>query len=144
MKKFHTRRPPAVRARRSAARGFMLIEALVAILIFSFGILGLIGLQANMTKAQTSSKFRGDAAYLAQQLIGSMWADLPNMSSYASANCSAHTRCADWIAKRNSTLPSSASTVTVNATTGEVSITITWSPPDEGTHRYTLTTSVRS
>jgi type IV pilus assembly protein PilV len=143
MKKFHTRRPPAVRARRSAARGFMLIEALVAILIFSFGILGLIGLQANMTKAQTSSKFRGDAAYLAQQLIGSMWADLPNMASYASANCSAYTRCADWVAKRNATLPSSTSTVAVNVTTGEVSITITWNPPDEGTHRYAITTSVR-
>ncbi len=59
----------------------MLIEALVAVLIFAFGVLGIVGLQAAMTKAQTQSKSRADASLLAQQVIGSMWTDTPNLAS---------------------------------------------------------------
>ena len=53
--------------------GVMLIEALIAILIFAVGILGIVGLQANAIKQVTDARFRSDAALLANQLIGSMW-----------------------------------------------------------------------
>jgi type IV pilus assembly protein PilV len=43
----------------------MLLEALIAILIFSFGILGLVGLQANAINLSTDAKYRADAALLA-------------------------------------------------------------------------------
>ncbi len=55
--------------------GVVLLEALIAILIFSFGVLGLVGLQASMVKNTSEAKYRSTASYIAQQRIGEMWAD---------------------------------------------------------------------
>jgi type IV pilus assembly protein PilV len=54
--------------------GVMLIEALIALLIFSIGILGIVGLQASAAKASGDAKYRSDASLLANELIGRMWA----------------------------------------------------------------------
>lgn len=54
--------------------GVMLIEALLAILIFSIGVLGIIALQGSAIKASTDAKYRSEAALLANDLIGRMWA----------------------------------------------------------------------
>lgn len=51
----------------------MLIEVLIAILIFSIGILGIVGLQASAVKASTDAKYRSEAGLLANELIGQMW-----------------------------------------------------------------------
>jgi type IV pilus assembly protein PilV len=51
----------------------MLLEALIAILIFSVGILGIVGMQASTIKASRDAKFRADAGLLANELIGQMW-----------------------------------------------------------------------
>jgi len=51
----------------------MLLEALISILIFSIGILAIIGLQAAAVKASSDAKYRSDASLLANQLIGQMW-----------------------------------------------------------------------
>jgi type IV pilus assembly protein PilV len=53
--------------------GVMLIEALIAILIFSVGILGLVGLQASAVTASTDAKYRSEAALLSNEVIGKMW-----------------------------------------------------------------------
>lgn len=66
----HSPRPAQVRSRQ---RGVMLIEALIAILIFSIGILGIIGLQASAVKQSTDARYRTEAAQLADQLISQMW-----------------------------------------------------------------------
>lgn len=64
--------PP--RTRRSTCqarlqRGVVLLEALVAILIFSLGILGLIGLQAVSIQNISESQFRVEAANLANTVL---------------------------------------------------------------------------
>jgi type IV pilus assembly protein PilV len=66
------------RARPSAPaqqRGGFLLEALVGILIFSFGILGLVGLQANAIRHVNDAQYRGEAVYLASTIVGRMWTD---------------------------------------------------------------------
>ncbi len=67
---------------KSKQQGVVLLEALIAVLIFSMGILALVGLQATMLKSTTGSKFRSDASYIAQQRIGRIWADPVNAASY--------------------------------------------------------------
>lgn len=129
--------------RASTAKGFALIEVLVGILIFAVGVLGIVGLQVSMTRAQTSGKFRSDAAYLANELIGSMWGDIPNIGKYASAQCASHGPCADWTAKVGTVLPGGAIDVTSNAASGEVHIKITWTVPSEGNHVYETWTNVQ-
>ena len=127
-------------APRRASRGFVLIEALVAMLIFAFGVLGIVGLQAAMTKAQTSSKFRADAAFLAQQLVGTMWSDTPHLTSYATASCASYARCDQWADKVAAELPSGTAAITVNG--AAVQIAVSWTPPNEETHTYTTTAAI--
>lgn len=131
------RRPPSCRH-----TGFALIEVLVSLLIFMFAVLGLVGLQANMTQAQGSAKMRTDAAYLARELLGRMWTDMPNRTLYSSANCALHNLCKDWTDKVAQSLPHGSSNVDFNAGTGDVLIELSWSTPDGESHTYTTRSTV--
>lgn len=57
-----------------AQSGVMLIEVLVALLIFSMGVLGIIGLHSTAAKVSGDARYRSEAALLANELIGRMWA----------------------------------------------------------------------
>lgn len=63
-------------AKRAQAGGFLL-EALVGVLIFSFGILGIVGLQAASLRNTGQSEYRAEAMYYANSLISQMWTDDP-------------------------------------------------------------------
>jgi type IV pilus assembly protein PilV len=69
--------------------GVMLIEALIAILIFSVGVLGIIGLQGSAVKVSTDAKYRSEAALLANELIGRMWASNRDQATLQAAYASA-------------------------------------------------------
>ena len=60
---------------RGRQQGVMLIEALIAILIFSIGILAVVGMQGVAIKNVTESRSRSEAAFLAQSLLAQMWID---------------------------------------------------------------------
>jgi type IV pilus assembly protein PilV len=49
-------------------RGFMIIEALIAILIFSLGILGMIAMGGTAIGAQSDARYRTDAARLTETM----------------------------------------------------------------------------
>lgn len=120
-----------------------MVEALIALLIFSLATLGIVGLQATMTRANTSAKFRADAAFLASDLVGTMWTDGANLASYASASCAGYTRCAHWITRLNARLPGATPTVVADSATGRVTISIAWTVPEEGTHTYATSTAIQ-
>ena len=52
----------------------MLLEALIAIVIFSLGVLGVVGMQASAVSTVQDAKYRTDAGLLANELLGMMWA----------------------------------------------------------------------
>ena len=52
--------------------GSALLEALIAILIFSFGVLGLVGLQAAMIAGAADAKYRNEAGFFVDRLLGEM------------------------------------------------------------------------
>jgi type IV pilus assembly protein PilV len=60
---------------RQEQTGAYLLEALIGILIFSFGILGIVGLQAQAIRFTNDSEYRAEAVYLANSLISQMWSD---------------------------------------------------------------------
>jgi type IV pilus assembly protein PilV len=57
-----------------AARGGFLLEALVGILIFTLGVIGLFALQARAIGYSSDVQYRGEAAYLANAYLSKMWA----------------------------------------------------------------------
>jgi type IV pilus assembly protein PilV len=60
-----------------AQGGSFLLEALIGVLIFSFGILGIVGLQAASLRHTGESEYRAEAMYYANSLISQMWTDDP-------------------------------------------------------------------
>ncbi|MDR2614573.1 MAG: pilus assembly protein PilV [Candidatus Accumulibacter sp.] len=54
--------------------GIMLLETLIAILIFSLGILAVIGIQATSIRMAADAQLRSKASLLADRLVGEMWA----------------------------------------------------------------------
>ncbi len=65
-----------------AQRGIVLLEVLIAILIFSFGILGLVGLQANMVQANTDAQYRSEATFVVQQRISELWLNQDKLETF--------------------------------------------------------------
>lgn len=112
-------------------KGIALLEALIAILIFSFGVLGIVGLQGAMVKGTTQSKFRSDASYIAERRISMMWADANNLAGFAETNTAVLE------------LPNGTRTTTVvNAATREMRVTVRWTAPGEPQHQYDVTTFI--
>ena len=70
-------------APRSGQHGSFLIEALIGILIFSLGILALVGMQAAAISAQSDARYRTEASNLAQQMINTMWLNVNRTSTGA-------------------------------------------------------------
>jgi type IV pilus assembly protein PilV len=60
---------------RKQQTGAYLLEALIGILIFALGVLGIVGLQAASLRTMTDSAMRAEAVFAANQLLGQMWAD---------------------------------------------------------------------
>lgn len=59
---------------RTRQQGSFLLEGLIALLIFAFGILGLIGLVAGSIRASNDARYRAEAINLANAAVGEMWA----------------------------------------------------------------------
>ena len=133
---------PGTRSARGQ-RGVALVEALVGILIFAFGIVGLVGLQVAMTRAQGSAKYRADAAYLSSQVLGVMWADRTNLAQYnTSGTCGTYAPCKDWVDKVAAQLPAGAVEISTTPASGVVAMTVTWSTSAEGTHSHVVSSSI--
>ena len=119
-----------MRLARSQA-GVMLIEALIGILIFSIGILALIGMQGAAIRNTTDARYRSEASFLANQVIGQMWVDRANLALYTSAGYAPRDA---WETNVASTLPGVTGTrlptITVSAE-NEVVVTIQWLQPGE-------------
>lgn len=91
--------------------GVLLLEVLIALLIFSLGVLGLVGLQASASKQSGQTKYRADATLLANDLIGQMWVTSRNFATLNSRFKSADGGGADyltWKARVAADLPGAA------------------------------------
>lgn len=117
---------------QSTQKGIVLIEALIAILIFSMGILALVGLQAAMIKNTTENKLRADASFIAQEQLGRIWAG-------------DHANLADYVGEVEvpDRLPNGVAAITVGAR-GLVTATVTWQSPGGEAHRYETSTYIDS
>lgn len=131
---------------RASQRGFVLLDALIAILIFSFGILGIVALEASATKLSGDAKYRTDAALLADRLIGDMWGyDPATLSTDFAADGKA------FIAWRDNLVDCAKAKVTTNCLPGVaanpptvtlgtnnlVTVTVRWQAPQETSpHQY--------
>lgn len=123
-----------VRNGKSAQRGVVLLEALVAVLIFSMGVLALVGLQAAMVKNTSDAQYRSEASFIAQQWIGMMWSNPANAAAYVIPDNT------DARYDISNLLPNGTRTVT-QPTPGQFVVTISWIQPGQGTNQHNFTTT---
>lgn len=72
------------RAKKRGQVGSVLIEAMVAVTIFSMGVLALVGLQTAMIKNSSDNRFRAEAQLIAQTHLANMMAYGGDASVYIS------------------------------------------------------------
>ncbi|SNT29772.1 type IV pilus assembly protein PilV [Noviherbaspirillum humi] len=144
------------------ARGIALLEALCAILVFSFGVLGLVGLQSVSVGQAALAQYRTDASLLSDELIGRMWASnhaAPSTLQAAfnsSGDAGGGTEYQAWLNLVKATLPgvkaggdgavSTLPTVVVDSN-GVATITLFWRTPNESAsnppHFHTVVAQIR-
>ena len=107
-------------------KGSVLLEALIAILIFSFGILAISGLQGAMMKNTADATFRSEASYVVQQELGNILVNPLGIGAGYS--------------KPVAGLPNGQITMTA-LTNGRIQFLVTWNSGD-GPHQYEAITSM--
>lgn len=132
--------------------GSVILEALIAILIFSVGILALIGMQATAISNVSDAKYRADASFLTDQIIGVMWANrvastVAGVTTYApdpsfACNTTASGVCSNAVVQQwaasdvAAALPNSTANIAISGS--QATVTLTWTPPKATTsHRQT-------
>lgn len=113
----------------------MLIEALIGLLIFMLGILALIGMQAIAMQYTIDAKYRSEASFLANQIIGVMWVDRANLNSYDTTSGAGTAQRATWISSVTETLPGTtgSNVPTISISGQQATVTVIWQRPGEST-----------
>ena len=142
-------RPPTASPRRSA-RGFGLLDGIIGLVIFSFGLLAMTGFQARMVAASTESQGRTMAVQLSDELISSALVEVNNAACYtlpqvgACNSARAKTQTSDWATRTATTLPGTVTTSSVLAVNGQLTVVIGWTGKESNTaRRLEATTDVR-
>ena len=110
----------------SQQKGVVLLESLIAILIFSLGVLALAGLQSAMIKNTDDAKYRAEATFVAQQKLGEIWINEKGLVSLA-----------DYVVADEpvSQLPNGSRSVSVDPNR-VVTVTVNWTMPGGSQHAY--------
>lgn len=110
---------------RRPQTGATLIEALVAVLIFSIGVLAVVGLQAVAVQTTTEAKYRTDASFAANAVLSRLWGDPQNLAAHVETDTSIDL------------LPNGKRSIEVNG--NRVTVTIKWqSPKDEHEREFSV------
>jgi type IV pilus assembly protein PilV len=113
---------------------------LIALLVLSFGVLGMAALHGRALQYSLDAEDRNRAALLASEIASTMW--LNHSTTLPSATLSA------WQSKVQNTtvsgLPNAAATVSTADSTGMVTVTVSWRPTTRSTasSRYQYITQV--
>lgn len=117
-----------------------MIEVLVAVLILSFGVLGLIGLQARAISVASDAEDRNQAALLADEIIATMW--INRSTTVADDDVTA------WDTTVGGRLPNgdgSVTAVTDATLSGSVAdVAITWKQPSSKSGEESRTLGTRA
>jgi len=127
----------------SGRNGFVLLDALIAIVIFAIGILGMVKLQSNAVSYASDAQYRTEAAMLADQVIAAMWiADQQALvANFKGDSDSGGAGYKAWNALVGH-LPGGEGTIAID-TSGVAEITVSWTPPGTDTpHQYVSRTQI--
>lgn len=143
------RRPHHRLRLKRRARGIGLFDALIALAILGFGLLGMTRLQTNIVRQSSDSQARMTAVQFGDELLNTALVDVDNASCYtlpAAGGCGsavATERVEDWEARVKAALPGEVEATSV-LDDDRLTVTITWTGKESGeTRTLEVTTDVR-
>lgn len=120
-----------------------MLEALISILVFAFGVLALFGMQSVALGNMSQSNYRATAVYLASQLIGRAQGDIGHLTDYQYTWATANTKVDPWASEVAAALPNASAAVAVSGASSTMTVTVSWQAPAETTrHQHTVSTYV--
>lgn len=127
--------------------GIVMLEGLIAILIFSLGILAIVGTQAVAVKQVSDAQYRSEAGLLANRLVGEMWSSDRDTAALQTKFNTGGAGYNAWLEDVTAALPGvAANPPTVVVGSDEITITVYWLAPSEVSsataHKYVLITQV--
>ena len=111
-----------VMPRHRKQQGSTLIEVLVAMVLFSLGVLGLLRTLSFAVQNSGQAQYRLVAMNVASQRLAQVWADLPHYDSYAE------------IATAIPSLPNGTRTVSIDGAV--ITVTVAWQAAGSDTHNH--------
>lgn len=133
----------------SQQSGVVLLESLIAILVFSLGVLGIVAMQAMAFKQVTDARYRSEATLLVDQLLGTMRVSDRSAAALQTKFSTGGAGYIEWLTNVSATLPGVGTyppSVAVDAQ-GVVTITVRWRAPNENAsvreHRYDAVAQIK-
>jgi type IV pilus assembly protein PilV len=130
------------------ARGIGLLDALIAMAILAFGLLGVTRMQTSLMRQGTESLSRLTAAQLGDELLSTVFADAGNAGCYvlptpvACTSTVARARAVEWQGRVAGALPGTVQAES-ELTGSQFMVTLTWTGKDSGeTRTLEVTTDV--
>jgi type IV pilus assembly protein PilV len=146
------------RRRATAQRGFTMIEVLIAVLVFSMGVLALVGLQATAARMANEARDRAMATFMADQLFARILISDPtalatvahrttvNSTCTPSGTASTNALVTGWLAEVAKVLPKATSArqqIVVNTATNLVTVRMCWQNGNDTPHSLSVTNQVQ-
>ncbi len=137
-----------IRPKLSILRGSTLVEGLLAVVVFSVALIGLLTLLSAALVDGANAHYRSQASLLSSDLVARMWTGDRSLAGlrarFSDPNAGEYR---DWLQQVQSTLPGvagAANAPTVSIGNGrDVTITLGWHAPGEaGAHQLVVHTRI--
>ncbi len=140
------------------AGGFTMIEVLVALLVFSLGILAMVSMQATAARMATDARDRAIATFLADQLLARMLISDPATADSFAHKATGVVACAPqgaasanplvtaWLAEVAQQLPNADADrqqIVVAVATNQVTVNLCWRNGDDAAHSLAVSNQVQ-
>ena len=135
-------------ARSCRRRGSALIEGLLALVVFSVGLIGLLMLLSASLVESGNARYRSEASLLASDLVGRMWSGDRSVTAlqgrYGDASTDDYQQ---WLQRVQVTLPGTKTTANLPQIAIDddrnVTISLAWQAPGEASaHRLVIATRI--
>ena len=116
---------------RAALRGVGLLDALIALAILAFGLLGMTRMQTNLVRQATESQARLTAAQLGDELLSTAIVDVGNAACYTlpaagvCASAAAASAAEAWETRVQAALPGDV-TATATLVDDRLTVNLSW------------------
>jgi type IV pilus assembly protein PilV len=137
--------------RLQLTRGVGVLDALIALVILSFGLLAMTRFQSRMVAQTTESQSRLVATQFGDELLSTVLVDVRNAACYTlpqtgtCASATAKTNTQAWATRLAAALPPPVTSgAVIDAATGRMTLAITWTgKASQDTRQLQVVTDVR-